>query len=129
MIGRIVEIAEDGRYLARERGFMTVQTEGLEVGRVPLDDLSVVVATAHGLTYSNNLLVEFARRGIGFVICGSNHMPVAWLWPADAHHEQAGRIDAQLLASRPLRKRMWQAIVRAKIEQQAAVVERLWRYC
>jgi CRISPR-associated protein Cas1 len=79
MIGRVVEIASDRRHLALSRGFMTVSTEGSEVGRVPLDDIGVLLCNAHGLTYSNNLLLELSRRGVAVVLCGPDHMPVAWV--------------------------------------------------
>lgn len=122
MIGRVVEIAEDGRHLAMDRGFMTVRAAGDEIARIPLDDIAVVLANAHGLTYSNNLLVALAQRGVGMVVCGANHLPVAWLWPVEGHHVQAARMAAQVEAPRPLCKRLWQSVVRAKIEQQAAVL-------
>ncbi|MGB6087498.1 type II CRISPR-associated endonuclease Cas1, partial [Parvibaculum sp.] len=125
MIGRVVEIAADDRHLAVSRGFLTVSSKGEEVGRVPLDDIGVLLAHAHGLTYSNNLMVELAQRGAAVVLCGPNHMPVAWLWPMDGHHVQSLRMRQQLEAGAPLRKRLWQALVRAKIEQQRAVLERL----
>lgn len=123
MIGRIVEIAEDGRHLSRSRGFLTVNAQGAEVGRVPLDDVAAVVASAHGITYSNNLLVALAERCAPLVICGANHRPAAFLWTAEGHHEQAGRMSDQAAASRPLKKRLWAQIVSAKIESQRATLE------
>lgn len=123
MIGRVVEIAEDGRHLARSRGFLTVSDGATEIGRVPLDDVAAVVASAHGITYSNNLLVALAERGAPLVVCGPNHLPAAILWAADAHHEQAGRMADQAAASRPLKKRLWAQIVAAKIEGQRATLE------
>jgi CRISPR-associated protein Cas1 len=125
MIGRVVEIANDRRHLALSRGFMTVSTEGSEVGRVPLDDIGVLLCNAHGLTYSNNLLLELSRRGVAVVLCGPDHMPVAWVWPLDGHHVQALRMRHQLEADEPLKKRLWQTLVRAKIRQQGAVLERM----
>ncbi|MFQ5784264.1 MAG: type II CRISPR-associated endonuclease Cas1 [Alphaproteobacteria bacterium] len=122
MIGRVVEIAEDGRHLSLSRGFMRVEAGGAEVGRVALDDIAVVLANAHGLTYSNNLLVTLAERGVAVVLCGANHGPVAWLWPVSGHHAQTARMHAQVAATRPLGKRLWQALVVAKIVQQAAVL-------
>jgi CRISPR-associated protein Cas1 len=127
MIGRIVEIAEDGRHLSLHRGFMVVSAGGDEIGRVPLDDIGVVVVNGHGSTCSNNLVVELARRGAGMVLCGANHSPVAWLWPVVGHHAQALRMRAQMEATRPLGKRLWQILVRAKILQQGAVLEALGR--
>lgn len=127
MIGRVVEIAEDGRHLSLARGFMMVEAGGAEIGRVPLDDIGVVIANAHGITYSNNLLTALAERGASVVLCGRNHAPVAWVWPVEGHHEQGKRMRAQIEATRPLEKRLWQTVVAAKIEQQGAVLEAVGR--
>lgn len=121
--GRIVEIATDGRHLAVYRGFMTVAADKEEIARIPLDDIDAVIANAHGLTYSNNLLVELAQRGAMMVLCGANHAPVAFLWAADGHHLQSARIAAQIASSAPKSKRLWKQIVQAKITQQANVLQ------
>jgi CRISPR-associated protein Cas1 len=71
MIGRIVEVADDKRHLFLHRGFMVVQDtvgERKELGQVPLDDIAAVIANAHGLSYTNNLLVALAERGAPFVL-------------------------------------------------------------
>ncbi len=122
MIGRIVEIAGDGRYLSLDRGFLVVGHKGEEVGRTPIDDVAALIGNAHGLVYSNNLLVALAERGAPFVLCGPHHRPVGLLWPVEGHHRQAARMDAQLRASLPIRKRLWKDVVRTKIGMQAAVI-------
>lgn len=122
MSGRIVEIAEDGRYLSVLRGFLIVSHEGNEIGRVPLDDIAAVIGNAHGLSYSNNLLVELARRNAPFVLCAENHMPVGMLWPVEGNYEQSARMDAQLAATRPMSKRLWAVLVKHKLAMQAAVL-------
>lgn len=123
MIGRVVEVAEDGHHLSLSRGFLVVEKAGEELARVPLDDIAVVIGNAHGLTYSNNLLLALAERGAGLVLCGPNHSPVAWLWPLEGHHTQAMRMAAQLSAPGPLAKQLWRMIVQSKIRQQAAALE------
>ena len=84
MIGRIVEIASDGRSLSLYRGFLIVKArqedEWREIGRVPLDNILALVCNAHGLTYTNNVLVALAERGIPFVLCADNHKPVGMIW-------------------------------------------------
>lgn len=122
MIGRIVEIAGDGRYLSLDRGFLVVSHKGDELGRTPIDDVAALIGNAHGLVYSNNLLVALAERGAPFVLCGANHKPIGLLWPVEGHHRQAARMDAQLRAGLPLRKRLWKQVVQAKIGMQAAAV-------
>lgn len=126
MIGRIVEVADDRRHLFVSRGFMVVQdTEGArkELGQVPLDDIAAVIANAHGLSYTNNLLVALAERGAPFVLCGSNHNAVGMLLSIDGNFQQAKRLDAQIAASKPTHKRLWAEIVKSKLQQQAAALE------
>ena len=125
MIGRVIEIASEGQHLARQRGLMTISCNGAEAGRVPLDDVGVLLCNARGLTYSNDLLVELAKRGASVVLCGSNYLPTAWVWPLEGHHVQALRMRCQLGASLPLQKRLWQAVVKAKIAQQRLTLELL----
>ena len=125
MIGRVIEVASEGRHLVRKRGLMTVSADGIEDGRVPLDDIGVLLCNARGLSYSNDLMTELARRGIIVVLCGSNYLPVAWLWPLEGHHMQTLRMRRQLEASLPLRKRLWQGMVKAKIIQQHHVLAML----
>ena len=125
MIGRVIEVASEGLHLARSRGLMTVSRNGVEDGRIPLDDIGVLLCNARGLTYSNDLMTELAHRGAAVVLCGDNYLPVAWLWPLEGHHVQAMRMRRQMEASLPLRKRLWQTVVKAKIAQQGIVLELL----
>lgn len=125
MIGRIVVVADDRRHLFMHRGFMVVQdTEGerKELGQMPLDDIAAVIANAHGLSYTNNLLVALAERGAPFVLCAANHNAVGMLLPIEGNFEQARRIEAQIAASQPTHKRLWASVVRSKLEQQAAAL-------
>ncbi|MGL4666433.1 MAG: CRISPR-associated endonuclease Cas1, partial [Saezia sp.] len=122
MLSRIVEIAEDHRHLSLLRGFMVVEdtqqergSPTRELGRVPLDDIAAVITHANGITYTNNLLVALAQQGSPFVLCAANHNPVGMLWAIDGHSLQAKRFDAQLAAGKPVHKRLWASLVKAKL--------------
>lgn len=126
MIGRIVEVADDRRHLFLSRGFLVVQdTEGerKELGQVPLDDVAAVIANAHGLSYTNNLLVALVDRCAPFVLCAANHNAVGMVLPIEGNYQQAKRFDAQIAANQPLTKRLWAEIVKSKLQQQAAALE------
>jgi len=126
MIGRIIEVADDKRHLFLSRGFLVVQdTEGdrKELGQIPLDDIAAVIANAHGLSYTNNLLVALAERCAPFVLCAANHNAVGMVMTLDGNYQQAKRFDAQIAATQPLIKRMWADIVKSKLQQQAAALE------
>jgi len=125
-IARIVEVADDKRHLSLSRGFLVVtQSDGerKELGQVPLDDIAAVIGNAHGISYTNNLLVALAERGAPFVLCSANHNAVGMLLPIDGNYQQARRFDAQIAAAAPLRKRLWADIVKTKLLQQAAALE------
>lgn len=126
MLGRVVEIADDRRHIALKRGFLVVRDTASspreELGKVPIDDIAAVIANAHGISYTNNLLVALAERGIPFVLCGANHNVVGMLLPIEGHHLQAKRIEAQVAAKQPTHKRLWAEIIKAKLAQQAAAL-------
>jgi hypothetical protein len=49
MLGRIVEVSNDKRHLSVYRGFMLVHSTGedrQEVGRVPLDEIAVLITAS-----------------------------------------------------------------------------------
>ena len=122
----VVDIAEGRRHLSKRRGTLLIEKDrdGHNSSKlfIPFDEIeSVIVHTPHA-TYSNAVLVELAQRLIPVVCCDQSHTPVAWLWPADANFEQSRRMTAQASASDELRAAIWQRIVRAKIEAQAALL-------
>lgn len=126
MLGRIVEIAEDQRHLSVRHGHLLVHEstgQQRELGRIPLDDIAALITQAHGITYSNSVLVALAQRNAPFVLCGANHHPVGMLLPLDGNGLQAKRIEAQIAAKQPMHKQLWASIVKAKIAAQAATLE------
>jgi CRISP-associated protein Cas1 len=119
---RIVDLSTDGLYLSIERGFLAVSNRDQQLGRIPLDDIGGLIGNAHGLTWSSGVAVELATRAVPMVLCAPNHKPVACLWPIEGHHLQNLRMRQQSDASKPLLKQLWQQIVVAKIQMQAAVL-------
>ncbi|MDX6748844.1 type II CRISPR-associated endonuclease Cas1 [Geminicoccaceae bacterium 1502E] len=124
-LGRVVEIAEEGRHLAKERGFLAISAQGETVARLPLDDLAAVIATARGATLTSQLVAALAERNVPLVLCGSKFAPVAILWPVEGHHAQQRRMEAQLSCGRPLAKRLWAQVVAAKVRRQGWTLEAL----
>ena len=124
MIGGVVEVAETGRHLSVHRGFLKVSEGGNELGRVPLDDITALILSGPQITLSKVLMVELAERKAIIVTCGRNWHPISFSLPFGVHFETAGILRDQVKASEPLKKRVWQQIVQAKIDNQAAVLRR-----
>jgi len=122
-IERVVDIAGEGRHLSLKRGFLLVSHGGQELGRVPLDDIVAVIVHGFGASLSANVLAALAQRNVFVVLCDQTQNPTACLWPLSGHHAQGARMRAQIAAGLPLKKRLWQQIVRAKIGAQAAAID------
>lgn len=124
MLGRIIEIAGEGRRLSLSRGFLEISGPEGMLGQVPLDDIEAVIASSPAVSYTNQALTALAERGAPVVICSANFTPSAFLLPVDGHHAQGERFEAQAGTSLPTKKRLWAEIVKAKVTAQAAALER-----
>ena len=123
MIPRIVDVSENGRLISKSRGFITIKQGDEFFGEVPLDDIGVLMISAFGATCTKEALVSLAERGAVTILCGSKGMPSALVLPVNANYESALRVRLQSQASQPLKKRLWQSIVKAKLTHQSEVLK------
>ena len=123
MIPRIVDVSENGRFIAKHRGFITIKQGDEFYGEVPLDDIGVLMISAFGATCTKDALVSLAERGAVTILCGSKGMPSALVLPVNANYESALRTRVQSQASQPLKKRLWQSIITVKLKHQSEVLK------
>ncbi len=91
---------------------------------VPIEDIGVVVLENRHLTISNALLDKLLANNVAVITCNQQHLPIGLLLPLCGHSEQNERIRAQLDASVPLKKNLWQQTIQYKISNQANLLER-----
>lgn len=121
---RVIEIADRAVHLALSRGFMVVKEGGDEVARIPLDDIVCLLLTGQQASLSTAVLHAMMERNISVVIVGHNYHPSGILLPTAGHFASKQRLDWQIEATEPFKKRIWQQIVQAKIRHQAEVLLR-----
>jgi|SRR6185312_201257 len=88
-----------------------------------LEDIGYLVIDHPQITFTTALMQVMAESNIAVVFCDSKHHPSSMLLHLDVHHIQAERFRAQVSASEPLKKQLWQQTVKAKIRNQAKVLE------
>lgn len=122
MLRKTVEFSTPGTRLSVAHRQLVIQRPDLPNATLPIEDLGVVIVDDVRATYTQAVFLELLAAGATVLVTGRDHLPIGMMLPLDAHHVQAERHRAQVLASEPVRKQTWQAIVRAKISQQAMVL-------
>jgi CRISP-associated protein Cas1 len=92
------------------------------ISSIPCEDIGVLMVDQRDTTYSHSALATLAEHGAALVICGPQHLPVGMYLPISTNSQLLSRLDAQLEASKPTCKRLWTAIVAAKVRAQADVL-------
>ena len=92
---------------------------------VPIEDISALLLESRQTSITTAALSHLGECGCCVFTCDEKHMPCAVLTPFMQHSRQSTVTEKQLSAGEPLKKRLWQAIIRAKISNQALCLQ----YC
>lgn len=122
MIKKVIEISHAGTHLSVKLGQLVVRREGAEVGRIPCEDIGVLLVDHAGVSYTHSVFTTLLEHGAAIVLCNGTHHPAGMLLPLEGHSTQTEHYRSQIEAKEPLKKWLWQQLVQAKIAHQAAVV-------
>ena len=89
----------------------------------PIEDIGVVVLDHKQITITSGVLEALLENNCAIITCDSRSMPVGLMLPLCGNTTQHERFRDQLDASLPLVKQLWQQTIKAKIENQAAVLQ------
>jgi CRISPR-associated protein Cas1 len=95
--------------------------------RLPIEDVAWLVIDTPQVTLSTALIAACMDAGLVIITTDSTHTPSGMLLPFHRHHRQAEIAAMQIGISAPLKKRLWQTIVQAKIANQAAALSEFGR--
>lgn len=88
----------------------------------PIEDIGLVVLDNNQITITSGVLEALLENNCSIITCGSKSMPVGLMLPLYGNTVQNERFREQLSASLPLKKQLWQQTIKAKIENQSAVL-------
>lgn len=97
--------------------------ENLSEKIVPIEDIGIVVLEHQQITISQYLLDKLVANNAAVIICNETHHPSGMLLPLESNTIQSERFRAQIEATKPLKKQLWQQTIEAKIYNQAAVLK------
>jgi CRISP-associated protein Cas1 len=122
MIRKTVEFATAGTRLSVAHRQLVVERPDMPKATLPIEDLGVVIVDDVRATYTQAVFLELLAAGATVMVTGRDHLPAGMMLPLDAHHVQTERHRAQVEAGVPVKKRIWQSLIGAKIALQSAVL-------
>ncbi len=120
MAWRGLHITKPSRLSLADGQVVVAQDDG-EV-RLALEDVAWIVLDAAQSTITGTLLSACMGAGIAFIATDATHTPCGVLLPFHQHFRQGEIAHRQAAMTGPLKKRLWQKIIRSKIDNQAAAL-------
>jgi CRISP-associated protein Cas1 len=120
---QIVEINADGRLLRHYRGFLLIEHNGSEIGRIPWADISAILLTAPDSLISKYTLMTASEHNIPILVMGKNYHPIGILSSLHDHGESKSVLELQISAPAPHLKNLWKSIISKKISGQAHILK------
>lgn len=123
MPANIIEIATDHKKLSVYRGFLRIESSGNVQRDIPFHLIYAVIISAYDVVLTYNLLQRLCDENIPLVILGKNYVPNGLLLSYVGQSRQTEVQYAQISYKKPLEKRIWQALIKEKIKNQARVLD------
>ena len=123
MIKRVVEIASPAR-LSLKNNQMIIKREDKREVSVPFEDVGILILDHPAIVHTQGVFDACFANNVIVLICGKNHLPGAVLMPLDGNALQTKTIAGQVNCPEPVRKRLWQAVIIAKVSAQAFVLKK-----
>jgi len=90
---------------------------------IPIEDIGYLVLDHEQITISHRLLDKLLGNNTAVVTCNEKHHPTGMFLNLDGNTIQSERFRAQIEASEPLKKQLWQQTIRSKILNQKTVLD------
>lgn len=94
-----------------------------ETKSAPIEDVGLLILDHQQVTITQALLAKLLANNTAVITCDSTHHPTGMLLSLDGHSLQSQKFQAQIEATIPLKKQLWQQTVMSKIKNQACLLE------
>lgn len=91
---------------------------------IPIEDIGVIIIDHYGIILSQYLLTQLLENNTAVITCNNTHHPTGMFLNLEGSALQSEKFRAQIDASVPLKKQLWQQTVQTKIKNQAELLSR-----
>lgn len=94
-----------------------------ELVTVPIEDIGLIILDHSQITITSGVIAKMLEKNVAIVTCDGTHHPTGLMLNLDGHTLQSRQFAAQLDATIPMKKQMWQQTITAKIYNQATLLK------
>lgn len=105
-----------------EQMVIEMQDSG-ETKQTPIEDIGLLILDHQQITITQALIAKLLANNVAIITCDTTHHPTGLMLNLDGNTLQSQKFKAQVEATVPLKKQLWQQTVIAKIENQAALLK------
>ena len=106
---------------ANEQLVIEMQDSG-ESRSSPIEDIGLLILDHQQITITQALMAKLLANNTAIITCDHTHHPTGMWLSLDGHTLQSQKFQAQIEATVPLKKQLWQQTIVCKIENQAALL-------
>jgi CRISPR-associated protein Cas1 len=92
---------------------------------VPIEDIGVVILDDQRIVITQSLIEGLLENNVALITCNKSHHPTGLMLNLAGNQLQSAKFQAQVAAAQPLVKQLWQQTIKAKIGNQAKLLQRL----
>lgn len=105
-----------------EQMVIEMQDSG-ETKQVPIEDIGLLILDHQQITITQAVIAKLLVNNVALITCDTTHHPTGLMLNLDGNTLQSQKFQAQVEATQPLKKQLWQQTVSAKIENQAGLLK------
>lgn len=124
MIKRTLYFGNPGYLKTNTEQLVIEMHESGETKTVPIEDIGLLILDHQQITITHALIAKLLANNVALITCDDTHHPTGLMLNLDGHTLQSQKFKAQMEASVPLKKQLWQQTVMCKIANQAALLKK-----
>ncbi len=122
MIKRTLYFGNPTRLSVQQQQLL-IKTDDVE-RTIPIEDIGVIIIDHYQTSVTHAVMHLLLENNVAFITCNDKHHPTGLMLNLDGNTLQSDRFKAQIEASEPLKKQLWQQTIKAKIANQKAVLDK-----
>ena len=119
MIKRIIDISEQS-YIHLKHKQLLIDKEKITVGQIPIEDIGVLILQHPAIVITQQVIIACQENKVAIIFCDNKYLPYSTILPIGEGNKLHQKIlQQQINTTEPTKKRLWQQIIKQKIQNQA----------